>query len=51
MDDERLDELAQSIKSNGVIQPIVCGGVGEKFQIIAANGAGARRKRPVCEVP
>jgi len=41
MDDERLDELAQSIKSNGVIQPIVVRRVGEKFQIIA----GERRWR------
>jgi ParB family chromosome partitioning protein len=41
MDDARLDELAQSIKSNGVIQPIVVRRVGERFQIIA----GERRWR------
>jgi ParB family chromosome partitioning protein len=36
-----LDQLAQSIKSNGVIQPIVVRKVGERFQIIA----GERRWR------
>ena len=41
MDDARLDELAQSIKSNGVIQPIVVRRVGDRFQIIA----GERRWR------
>jgi ParB family chromosome partitioning protein len=41
IDDARLDELAQSIKSNGVIQPIVVRRVGEQYQIIA----GERRWR------
>src|SRR5262245_10644677 len=41
MDDPRLHELAQSIKSNGVIQPIVVRRVGDAFQIIA----GERRWR------
>ena len=41
MDDTRLDELARSIKSNGVIQPIVVRRVGERFHIIA----GERRWR------
>jgi ParB family chromosome partitioning protein len=41
VDDSRLDELARSIKSNGVIQPIVVRKVGEHFQIIA----GERRWR------
>ena len=41
MDDERLDELARSIASNGVIQPIVVRKVGDRFQIIA----GERRWR------
>ena len=36
-----LDELAQSIKSNGIIQPIVVRKVGDRFQIIA----GERRWR------
>jgi ParB family chromosome partitioning protein len=40
-DDARLEELAQSIKANGVIQPIVVQRVGERFQIIA----GERRWR------
>jgi ParB family transcriptional regulator, chromosome partitioning protein len=37
----RLDDLVQSIKSNGVIQPIVVRQTGERFQIIA----GERRWR------
>jgi ParB family transcriptional regulator, chromosome partitioning protein len=41
MDDSRLQELAQSIKSNGVIQPIVVRKAGDRFQIIA----GERRWR------
>ena len=41
MDDARLGELAQSIRSNGVIQPIVVRRVGDRFQIIA----GERRWR------
>jgi ParB family chromosome partitioning protein len=41
MDDGRLEELAQSIKSNGVIQPIVVRKTGDRFQIIA----GERRWR------
>jgi ParB family chromosome partitioning protein len=41
MDDERLEELARSIKSNGIIQPIVVRRVGDRFEIIA----GERRWR------
>jgi ParB family chromosome partitioning protein len=41
MDDARLEDLAQSIKSNGVIQPIVVRKVGDRFHIIA----GERRWR------
>src|SRR5919197_3476338 len=41
IDDARLQELADSIKSNGVIQPIVVRTVGDRFQIIA----GERRWR------
>jgi len=41
VDDTRLDELAQSIKSNGVIQPIIVRAFGDRFQIIA----GERRWR------
>src|SRR5215218_7174683 len=41
MDDARLRELAESIKANGVIQPIVVRRVGDRFQIIA----GERRWR------
>ena len=41
IDDARLQELARSIKSNGVIQPIVVRRMGDHFQIIA----GERRWR------
>jgi len=41
VDGERLQELAQSIRANGVIQPIVVRKVGDRFQIIA----GERRWR------
>src|SRR5882762_8167704 len=40
-DDSRLQELAESIKANGIIQPIVVRRVGDRFQIIA----GERRWR------
>jgi len=41
VDDDRLKELASSIVSNGVIQPIVVRKIGDRFQIIA----GERRWR------
>jgi ParB family transcriptional regulator, chromosome partitioning protein len=41
VDDARLEELAQSIRSNGIIQPIVVRRAGDRFQIIA----GERRWR------
>jgi len=41
VDDERLQDLAQSIRGNGVIQPIVVRRVADRFQIIA----GERRWR------
>jgi len=41
VEDERLEELARSIKSNGVIQPIVVRKEGDRFHIIA----GERRWR------
>jgi ParB family chromosome partitioning protein len=41
VDGARLDELAQSIRSNGVIQPIIVRAVGDRFEIIA----GERRWR------
>ena len=40
-DDERLDDLARSIKVNGVIQPIVVRRIGDRYEIIA----GERRWR------
>ena len=40
-DDARLEELTRSIRSNGIIQPIVVRPVGDRFQIIA----GERRWR------
>jgi ParB family chromosome partitioning protein len=41
MDDAKLDELAQSIKENGVIQPILVQRIGDLYRIIA----GERRWR------
>ncbi|PYR72627.1 MAG: chromosome partitioning protein ParB, partial [Acidobacteria bacterium] len=41
MDDGKLDELAQSIKDNGVIQPILVQKIGDLYRIIA----GERRWR------
>ena len=41
VDDTRLRELAQSIRVNGIIQPIVVRKIGDRFQIIA----GERRWR------
>jgi ParB family transcriptional regulator, chromosome partitioning protein len=41
IDETRLQELAQSIRANGIIQPIVVRRVGDRFQIIA----GERRWR------
>jgi len=41
MDDARLDELAQSIRSHGVIQPILVRRVGDRTEIVA----GERRWR------
>jgi ParB family chromosome partitioning protein len=41
IDDARLEELAQSIRANGVIQPIVVRRVGEQYEIVA----GERRWR------
>ncbi len=41
IDEARLDELAQSIRSNGVIQPVLVRRVGEHYEIVA----GERRWR------
>ena len=41
VDDARLQELAESIRANGIIQPIVVRRIGDRFQIIA----GERRWR------
>lgn len=41
IDDARLEELAQSIRANGVIQPIVVRKAGEQYEIVA----GERRWR------
>lgn len=41
MDDARLDDLAQSIRANGVIQPIIVRKKGEEYEIVA----GERRWR------
>lgn len=41
MDDAKLDELAQSIRANGIIQPIVVRKAGDQYEIVA----GERRWR------
>jgi ParB family chromosome partitioning protein len=59
VEDSRLDDLARSIQSNGVIQPIIVRKTGDAFQIIAgerrwraAKQAGLRRVPVVVrEVP
>src|SRR5262245_30488999 len=45
VDDARLDELVQSIRSNGVIQPIVVRRNGDRFQIIAGERRWRAAKR------
>ena len=37
MDDEKLDELARSIKTHGLIQPITIRKVGERFEVVAGH--------------
>ena len=44
-DDGRLEELAKSIKANGVIQPIVVRKVGDQFHIIAGERRWRAAKR------
>src|SRR6266480_1844957 len=45
VDEARLQELAQSIKAHGVIQPIVVRRVGDRFQIIAGERRWRAAKR------
>jgi ParB family chromosome partitioning protein len=45
-DDARLEELAHSIRTNGIIQPIIVRRAGDRFQIIA----GERRWRAALKV-
>lgn len=45
MDERRLDDLTQSIKANGLIQPIVVRKVGDQFQIIAGERRWRAAKR------
>ena len=42
MADDKLEELAASIKANGVIQPIVVRATPDGYRIIAGNAGGAR---------
>src|SRR5260370_3074331 len=46
VDDERLADLARSIKSNGVIQPIIVLKVGARFQIIAGELRSRAAQQP-----
>jgi ParB family chromosome partitioning protein len=51
-DDVRLDELARSIKSNGVIQPIIVRQDGDRFPIIAGERRWrAAKKAGLLKVP
>ena len=52
LDDRRLDELAQSIRATGVIQPIVVRRLGTGFEIIAGERRWrAARKAGIARVP
>ena len=52
VDDGRLEELARSIKANGIIQPIVVRRAGDGFQIIAGERRWrAARKAGLLTVP
>lgn len=37
MDDEKLDELANSIKNHGLIQPITVRKIGERYEVVAGH--------------
>ena len=41
-----LDELAQSIRANGIVQPIVVRPHGEKYQIVPASAVGVPLSAP-----
>lgn len=56
-DDEKIDELCQTIKTHGVIQPIVVRQRNDKYEIIAGERRwravkklGWRRFRPFCAI-
>jgi ParB family chromosome partitioning protein len=51
-DSEKIDELAQSIKENGVIQPIIVRTAGEKFELIVGERRLlAAKKAKLQEIP
>jgi len=51
-DSEKIDELAQSIKENGVIQPIIVRSAGEKFELIVGERRLlAAKKAKLQEIP
>lgn len=45
-DEEKIEELSQTIKTHGIIQPIVVRTIGDKYEIIA----GERRWRAYCKL-
>jgi ParB family chromosome partitioning protein len=45
MDDEKLDELARSIKTQGLIQPITLRKVGERYEVVAGHRRFKATKR------
>ena len=48
MDDGKLDELATSIRANGIIQPILVRRTGKTYASSPASGDGARRSEQAC---
>ena len=42
--EDSLEELAQSIRTNGVVQPILVRRRGAKFKLLLEKGVGAPRK-------
>jgi hypothetical protein len=48
VDDSRLRELAESIKANGIIQPIIVRRDGDRSRSSPASAGGAPRSSPAC---
>jgi len=46
-DPEKIEELAQSIRVNGIIQPLIVRKLGDKYELIAASDACGRLARQI----